>query len=69
MLKCKITNVTRTTENLLYNNHCYVTTIQLLALGHVDSKMRTQFWEFLLQMYMYIQMIIKTVYKALILTV
>ena len=69
MLTCKITNVTRTTENLLYKNHCHVTTIQLLALGHVDSKMRTQFWEFLLQMYMYIQMIIKTVYTALILTV
>jgi hypothetical protein len=63
MLTCKIRNVTRTTENMLYKNHCHVTTIQLLALGHVDNKMRTKFWEFLLQI------IIKTVYKALILTV
>jgi hypothetical protein len=54
---------------MLYKNHCHVTTIQLLALGHVDNKMRTQFWEFVLQIYMYIQVIIKTVYKALILTV
>jgi hypothetical protein len=69
MLTCKITNVIRTTKNMLYKNHCHVTTIQLLALGHVDNKMRTQFWEFFLQMCMYIQMIIKTVYKALILTV
>ena len=46
---------------MLYKNHCHVITIQLLALGHVDNKMRTQFWEFFLQMYMYIQKIIKTV--------
>jgi hypothetical protein len=44
MLTCKITNATRTTEIMLYKNHCHVTTIQLLALGHVDNKMRTQFW-------------------------
>ena len=41
-----------------YKNHGHVTTIQLLALGRVDNKMRTQFVFFL---QMYIQMIIKTV--------
>jgi hypothetical protein len=56
-------------RNICYKNHCHVTTIQLLALGHVDNKMRIQFREFVLQMYMYIPMIIKTVYKDLILTV
>ena len=28
-------------RKLFYRNHCHVTTIQLLALGHVDRKMRT----------------------------
>jgi hypothetical protein len=28
-------------REICYKNHCHVTTIQLLALGHVDNKMRT----------------------------
>ena len=28
-------------RKLCYENHCHVTTIQLLALGHVDNKVRT----------------------------
>ena len=28
-------------RKICYENHCHVTTIQLLALGHVDNKMRT----------------------------
>lgn len=55
-------------RNICYTNHGHVTTIQLLALGHVDNKMIAQFGEFLLQMYMYKQMIIKTVYTVLIFT-
>ena len=28
-------------REICYKNHCHVITMQLLALGHVDNKMRT----------------------------